>query len=220
MSLKLYHFAPSPPSRSALLTARALDLDVEVKIVNLFAKEQLNEEFVSINPQHCIPTLDDKGFILWESRAIAGYLVSKYGKDDTLYPNEPQKRAEVDRLLYFDAGTLFVRIRAICFPALFLGEKKVSQEKKDSLNQAFGFLETFLEGKKWLAGGDHYTIADIANVSSASSILAAGWNIDAFPNVKKWIENCAQSIPGYEENKQGAAIFGGAVASKLDAGEI
>lgn len=35
------------------------------------------------------------------------YLVGTFGKDDSLYPNDPQKRANVDRMLYFDIGTLY-----------------------------------------------------------------------------------------------------------------
>lgn len=46
-------------------------------------------------------------FVCVHSRAILGYLVNKYGKDDQLYPTEPQKRALVDRMLYFDIGTLY-----------------------------------------------------------------------------------------------------------------
>lgn len=38
-----------------------------------------------------------------------GYLVNQYGKDDSLYPTDPQKRALVDQRLYFDAGTLQAR---------------------------------------------------------------------------------------------------------------
>lgn len=62
-----------------------------------------------MNPQHCIPTMVDKGLVLWESRAIMTYLVSAYAKDDTLYPKDLKVRALVDQRLHFDLGTLCQR---------------------------------------------------------------------------------------------------------------
>lgn len=114
MVLTLYHFPPSAPSRGALLAAKAIGVPLDVQIVNLFAKEQLQESFVKINPQHTVPTLVDGDFVLWDSHAIGAYLATSYGKDDTLYPRDPRKRAVVDQRLYFDVGTLYPRIRAIC----------------------------------------------------------------------------------------------------------
>lgn len=80
----------------------------------MFAKEQLAPEFIKINPQHTIPTIEEDGFCLWESRAIAAYLVDSNPAQEKWYPKDPKKRALINQRLYFDAGTLYPRIRAIC----------------------------------------------------------------------------------------------------------
>lgn len=113
---------------------------MQIKEVNLFAKEQLAPEFISINPQHCVPTIDDGGFYLWESRgeliritksdlsriinflfrpfaAIAQYLVEAKAPRSSLLPSSPAERALVYQRLYFDAGTLYPRVRAIAVSA-------------------------------------------------------------------------------------------------------
>ncbi|XP_063626844.1 glutathione S-transferase 1-like [Cydia splendana] len=212
---KLYHFPVSGPSRGALLAARAIGVPVKIQIVNLFQKEQLKEDFLKVNPQHCVPTLDDDGFVIWESRAIACYLADKYGKDedDTLYPKDLKQRAVVNQRLYFDASSLYVKIRAICFPILFLGETEINESLKKDLNSALEFLNGFLEDGKWVAG-HKLTIADTSIYASLSSILAVGWDISSFPNIQRWIKDCA-TIPGYVENEEGAKQFGEAVKKNL-----
>nr|UYI58578.1 glutathione S-transferase 7 [Grapholita molesta] len=169
-SIKLYHFPLSGPSRGALLAARAIGVPIQIQVVNLFEKEQIKEDFLKINPQHCVPTLDDNGFIIWESRAIACYLADKYGTDDLLYPKDLQQRAVVNQRLYFDASSLYVKVRAICFPILFLGETEIKESLKNDLNTTLEFLNGFLKDSKWVAG-HNLTIADTSIYATVSSIL-------------------------------------------------
>ncbi|CAK1584275.1 unnamed protein product [Parnassius mnemosyne] len=211
--VKLYHFPLSAPSRGAYLAAKAIGLSIDIEIVDLFKKEQLKESFIKLNPQHCVPTLDDDGFILWESRAIACYLSDKYGKDDSLYPKDLKRRAVVNQRLYFDSSFLYVKIRAICYPILFQGVTEIAKVLKDDLNTTLGFLDKFLDNSKWVAG-DNCTIADTSIYASLSSILAVGWDISTFPNIQRWLKECEQ-LPGYEESTEGAKLFGEAVRKNL-----
>ena len=89
------------------LTARMDGVEPNLKELNLMAGEQMNPDSIKINPQHNIPTVDDNGFYLNESRFICGYLVQEYAKDDTLYCKETKKRDLVDQRLYFDMGVFY-----------------------------------------------------------------------------------------------------------------
>ncbi|KDR06629.1 Glutathione S-transferase 1-1, partial [Zootermopsis nevadensis] len=165
MSLDLYYVLPSPPCRAVMLLAKTLGLELNLKKTDLLAKEQLKPEFLKINPQHTVPTLVDDGFILWESHAILGYLVNQYGKDDSLYPKEPKKRAVIDQRLHFDTGVLFPRLAAFC---TFVKEGKTPDaDAAAKVEETFEFLNKFLEGRDWLAGSK-ITIADFAVVVNVS----------------------------------------------------
>jgi len=211
--LIVYGFPPSPPYRAVLLTAKALGLEVQIKSVNLLLEEQKAESFLSINPTHTIPTLDDNGFILWESRAIMAYLMHQYAKDDKLYPKEPKKRAVVDNMLYYDADCLFVTLQLYFLP--LLAGKPLDSEMKEVAVERLGFLNTIL-GQRPYAAGDHLTIADFSIISTLSLAEPLDFNFDDFPNITKYAAKVRKEIAFYDEvSKEGADILRGVIASKL-----
>lgn len=119
----LYHAPISPFSRSVLLLTRYLNLDVEVKVLDLLEKkEQFSESFLKMNPQHCVPTIDDNGFYLWESRAILSYLMES--KAPHLLPTSPKEKAVLNQRLHFELGGLTNK-----FGALFVRKRKKSHKR-------------------------------------------------------------------------------------------
>lgn len=56
----------SAPCRSVAMLLKKLGLDYKFKTVNLMEGEQLKPEFIKMNPQHTVPTLDDHGFYIHE----------------------------------------------------------------------------------------------------------------------------------------------------------
>lgn len=201
MVLDLYYHPAAAASRSVLMTAKAVGVELNLKEVDLMKGEQLKPEFVKLNPQHTIPTLVDDGFSIWESRAIQIYLIDKYASSDALYPKCPKARALVNQRLFFDIGTLYTRMGEYYYPILFFKQEPVPA-KLQKVEEAFEFLNTFLEGSTYVAG-DSLTIADISLASTVSTAEPFGFNVTKYPNIVRWIEKCKQTIPGYDLNEAG-----------------
>ncbi|XP_048000279.1 glutathione S-transferase 1-like [Leguminivora glycinivorella] len=193
--IKLYYLPPSPPCRAVMLLARVMGLELDLVLTNIMEGQHMTPEFLKMNPQHTIPTMDDNGFILWESRAIMAYLVNAYGRDDTLYPKNPRLRATVDSRLNFDQGTLFLRYYNLYMPMIFQGEE-YNEENAAKLDEALGWLNSFLDGRAFVAG-DNMTIADITMVVTLTNMDAFGYDFSAHENVTKWFERMKKSLEPY-----------------------
>lgn len=203
--MDLYYLPWASPSRSVLMALAAVGVSPNKIVLNTSEKEQLKPEFVKLNPQHTIPTLVDNGFAIWESRAIITYLAEKYGKDDSLYPKDPQKRALVNQRLYFDLGVLNQSFSDYYYP-LLRKEGPADPEKFKKIETAFDFLNTFLDGQKYVAG-DNFTVADIAILTTVTTFVAVRFDISKYPNVAKWYESVQKEAPGWKENLEGSLEY-------------
>ncbi|XP_055683094.1 glutathione S-transferase 1-like [Lutzomyia longipalpis] len=210
--LKYYYYPEGAPNRAALLTIRNLNLDAEVIFVDLRKGEHLAEKFVKLNPQRCMPLLDDDGFILWESRAISQYLVTTRAPGSPLYPTDPKKRATVDARLHLDC-TLHAISRSFFYPIHSLGETKIPDPPKQRLYKLLGHLNDMMEGQKFVAG-DEPTIADFSLLASFSTYYHAGANVRDLRNLMAWYRRC-EALPGFQENEKEARAFGQMFKSKI-----
>lgn len=109
--LILHGMKLSPCVRSTFVVAAAIGVEMEYEYVDLFQGDSRTTEFLEMNPLHSVPVLDDNGKYITDSHAILSYLVDQYGKDDSLYPKEPYKKALVDQRLHFDSGILYIRLK-------------------------------------------------------------------------------------------------------------
>ncbi|EDW28062.1 GL27301 [Drosophila persimilis] len=201
------YYMPSPgASRAVIMTAKAVGVEFNKKVVvNAFEGDHLKPDFVKINPQHTVPTLVDNGFVLWESRAILIYLAEKYGKDDSLYPKDPQKRAVVNQRLFFDLATLYDAISSYYYPAFKTG-KFGPPEAWKKIENGFELLNTFLEDQEYVAGSN-LTIADISILATISTIEVVDFDLKKYPNVARWYANAKKVTPGWDETSPGLQIM-------------
>ncbi|XP_052867410.1 glutathione S-transferase 1-1-like [Anopheles cruzii] len=213
----LYYFPLSPPSRSVLLLVKELGLTLNLKEVNSLTGETRTEEFMRMNPEHCVPTLDDNGFYLWESRAILSYLVDAYRPGHDLYPNIPRDKAQINRVLHHDLGAFFPKFFGV-IGKLFSGAvTELSEEMITGARNALTDLETYLIRNDYFAG-EKITIADLALLPTVCSAVHCGLDLTKYQRLHGWYETCRKEVKGFAEDEAIAIQLGELFRSKAPAG--
>ena len=77
MALTLYDGPISPNARKVRLLAAELGLPLERKVLSFAKGEMRAPDYLALNPNGSVPTLDDDGFVLWESAAILRHLAGE-----------------------------------------------------------------------------------------------------------------------------------------------
>jgi len=197
MGIDLYRINGSPPCDAVQLLAKTLGIELNLIQLDFGKEEQLKPEYLKINPQHTVPTINDNGFYLWESKAIMLYFIEKYAKDDSLYPKCPTKRAVINRMLYYDTATLYQRYLDIVEHIITGVETDIAEYKKTRLREALGQLNVFL--KDGYAAGDTITVADYSIMAAMAAVEASRMDLSPYPNIVSWMKKCKESMPGYHD---------------------
>ena len=144
----------------------------------------------ALNPNGLVPTIEDDGFVLWESNAIVRYLAAKDASGN-LWPTDLRRRAEADRWMDWENTTLWPALRP-----LFLGLVRAAPENRDSraLDEsrqrtaaALSIVESQLATREYLAG-DAFTMGDIPLGCAIWRWLMLPIERPSLPNVQRWFD--------------------------------
>jgi glutathione S-transferase len=157
-------------------------------------------QYRGLNPNGLVPTIDDDGFVLWESHTIVRYLAAKHAPG-ILWPEDLRIRAEADRWMDWKHTTFWPAIRT-----LFMGLVRTAPEQRDAraleesrvkTAEVLGVVEARLKVAEYL-GGDYFTMGDIALGCGIWRWMALAIERPALPGVQRWFESLTRR-PGYRK---------------------
>src|SRR5271155_783267 len=120
MSFKLYNAPQSTCSQRVRFVLNAKKLDfVEVKL-DLLAGDQLKPEYLALNPNGVVPTLDHDGAIVIDSSVIIEYLDEVAPEPLDFTPHDPVQRAKMRSLMHFMDEMPAPAVRVPTFNLAFL----------------------------------------------------------------------------------------------------
>jgi glutathione S-transferase len=147
-------------------------------------------QYLALNPNGLVPTVQDGDLVLWESNTICRYLATTH-RGERLYPSAPASRAIVERWMDWQLSTVGPPMGMLLYGLIRTKPEQRDHAAIEAARRkalaAWTIVEDALEGSDFLAGSE-LSLAEIV-----MGTLAYRWH--AFPierpplkNVKSWYE--------------------------------
>jgi glutathione S-transferase len=158
-------------------------------------------EYLALNPNALIPTIEDDGFVLWESNVIVRYLANRDGLG-SLCPTDAHERFSAEKWMDWQATTLWPAVRIV-----FLGLIRTPPEKRDNAaiaaaqreaSRVLGILDQQLSKTRFVAG-QSFTMGDIPVGAAVYRCFALGEDRAKIPSVSRWYDELTQR-QGYRDH--------------------
>jgi glutathione S-transferase len=202
--MKLYGFPYSHNTRKVLATAAALEMPLDLEVVNLISKESFTPEFKQKNPNGLTPVLEDDDFLLWESGAIMQYLCAQK-PGNTLYPIALRDRALVDQWLYWNARHWDPPLDTLLIERMVkplegkTGDDALAQAGEVEGRVRAEILDAHLAQQHFVAASG-FSIADIALASLLGYHHICPLPINGLTNIAAWYER-VNAMPCWQQTE-------------------
>ena len=163
MGLKLHYNPLSTFSRRVLIAFAEKQVPHELVVVDMAARRHREQPYLSLNPYGRVPTLDEDGFVLFESTAILNYLEATR-PSPPLVPADARGRALVDMHMKLCDLQLTRYAGTIIFRKRFLPKERWNvtaiAEAKAEIEKHLAILDKQLAGKTYLVA-EQFSLAEL-----------------------------------------------------------
>ena len=166
MALKLNYHPLSTYSRRVRIALAEKQIPHELVVVDMPARRHREQPYLSLNPYGRVPTLEEDGFVLYESTAILNYLEATR-PTPPLAPADGRGRALVDMHMKLCDLQLSRHAGTIVFPKRFLSKEKwnaaAMAEAKGEIEKHLAILDKALAGKTYLVA-EQFSLAEVCYI--------------------------------------------------------
>lgn len=160
-------------------------VNVTINVEGATCKEP---SYVALNPNARVPTIDDDGFVMWESAAINFYLAEKYRSP--LWPKDMQGKGRACQWAFFIANDVEPHmITVMQHRLMFAPEKRnpaLADAADEKLQPRLKVLDDFLR-KNAFFDIDRWGLADLMVASVCYSFTVMKYDLSKYPHFQKWL---------------------------------
>ncbi|KAM6490692.1 glutathione S-transferase-like protein [Amanita muscaria] len=196
MVLKLVDYIESTGGQCVAMVLREKNVPYDLVSLDFAKGEHKTPAYLDKQPFGEVPYVDDDGFVLYESRAIARYIATKYANQGTkLIPTGLKEKAVFEQAVSTENANFDAFASALVTERHYKKlrgtqiNEELAKSYENSLAAKLDVYEKILSNQKYLAG-DEITLADLFHIPYGAKLfhadVGAGDLIDSRPNVKRW----------------------------------
>lgn len=193
MGITLYDLEPSPHARKVRLLAAELGIPLNKVARDPRIGETRKGEFLAMNPNGRIPTLEEDGFVLWESPAILKYLAAKH-PERGLAGTDAKSQALIDQWMCWWIGGAEAAIETLNWERIIKpfvlkqpgNDASIVADAQSRLKRFLPVLDRQLDGRDYVVGP--LSVADFLiapRLDTPPSML--GFDTNGYTNIEAWL---------------------------------